>query len=398
MKKCLMVFFVLLMIIPGIVFAEENVNSDENNENSNQSTNMLAPNAKSAIIIEYSTGQILYEHNSHEKMAPASMTKMMSLLLIMESIEKGVIKWDDMITVSENASSMGGSQILLETGEQMSVEDLVKGISIASGNDAVVALAEAVAGTEENFVDMMNEKAKEMGLTDTNFKNCHGLDEANHYSSAHDMAMIAKELVSHEKILEFSSIYETYLRENTDRKIWLVNTNKLVRFKSGVDGLKTGYTETAGYCLTATMKKDDMRIIATVMGESDASTRNSEVSSMLDYAFSQYKIEKLLSTDSVVQKEKISKAKVSNVELVPTRDVTLLSKKTETITPTYEIKVDDIKAPIKKGDIVGKIIVKNDSETLYEVDLTVKEDVKKANVIELYLKYMSDVLSGNIKI
>ena len=207
-------FFILFSFIVS-------VKAEENNT-------VLAPSAKSAIIMEYSTGKILYENNSHEKMAPASMTKMMSLLLIMEAIENGTIKWNDMITVSSNASSMGGSQILLETGEQMSVEDLVKGVSIASGNDAVVALAETVAGSEENFVKMMNEKVKELGLSDTNFKNCHGLDEANHYSSAHDMAVIARNLVSHEKILEFSSVYETYLRENTDRKIWLVNTNKVV--------------------------------------------------------------------------------------------------------------------------------------------------------------------------
>ena len=188
----------------------------------------LAPNSKSAILIEASTGTIIYEHNSHEKLEPASMTKMMSLLIVMESIDKGVITWDQMVTVSPNASKMGGSQILLETGERMSVEDLVKGVSIASGNDAIYALAEVIAGTEENFVNMMNRRAKELGLKDTNFKNCHGLDEEGHYSSAYDMAYIAKELVKHKKILEYSKIYETYLREGTDRKIWLVNTNKVV--------------------------------------------------------------------------------------------------------------------------------------------------------------------------
>lgn len=217
MKKVLLFIVLSLLFIPKICAEEENKNS-----------NMLASNAKSAIIVEESTGKILYEHNSHEKLNPASMTKMMSLLLIMENIENGTIKWNDKVTVSENASKMGGSQILLETGEKMSVEDLVKGVAIASGNDAVVALAEAIAGTQDNFVKMMNEKAKSLGLKDTNFKNCHGLDEANHYSSAYDMAMIGRELVKHEKILEFSSIYETYLRENTNRKIWLVNTNKVV--------------------------------------------------------------------------------------------------------------------------------------------------------------------------
>lgn len=217
MKKVLICIICLFMVIPL-------VNSEEQTEN----TNILAPNAKSAILIESSTGEIIYEYNSHEKREPASMTKMMSLVLIMEAIEKGVIKLDQMITVSVNASSMGGSQILLETGEEMSVDDLLKGITIASGNDAVVALAEAIAGTEENFVKMMNEKLKELGLSDSNFKNCHGLDEEGHYSSAYDMAMIAKELVRHQKILEYSSIYETYLREGTDKKIWLVNTNKVV--------------------------------------------------------------------------------------------------------------------------------------------------------------------------
>lgn len=382
MKKVIIMFFIMFLLVT-CVKAEENV---------------LAPNAKSAIIVEYSTGKILYENNSHEKMAPASMTKMMSLLLIMENIEKGVIKWDDMITVSENASSMGGSQILLETGEEMSVTDLVKGVSIASGNDAVVALAEAIAGSEDNFVTMMNDKAKELNLKDTNFKNCHGLDEANHYSSAHDMAFIARELVRHEKILEYSSIYETYLRENTDRKIWLVNTNKLVRFKKGVDGLKTGYTDTAGYCLTATMKKDNMRIIATVMGESDSNTRNAEVSSMLDYAFAQYKVDKVLSTDSIIEKKNIDKAKINNIEIVPSKDVLVLSKKNETITPTYEIKINNIKLPIKKGDIIGKLIVKNDSDIIDNVDLTVNKDIKRANIIELYLKYLKDIINGDIKI
>lgn len=188
----------------------------------------LAPNAKSAILIEASTGEIIYEKNSHEKLEPASMTKMMSMLLIVENIEKGVIGWDDVVTVSENASSMGGSQILLETNEQMSVKDLFKGIAVASGNDAVVAMAEKIAGTEDGFVKMMNDRAKELGLNDTSFKNPHGLDTANHYSSAYDMMLIAKELVKHDEVLKYTSIYEDYLRQNTDKQIWLVNTNKPV--------------------------------------------------------------------------------------------------------------------------------------------------------------------------
>ena len=254
----------------------------------------LAENAKSAILIEASTGKVLFEKNADEKLHPASMTKMMSMLLIIEAIEDGVIKWDQVVQVSENASSMGGSQILLETGEKMSVRDLFKGVAIASGNDAVVALAETVAGSVNNFVSMMNKRASELGLTNTNFKNPHGLDDANHYSSSRDMSIIARELVKHKEVLEYTKIYEDYLREDTDRKIWLVNTNRLVRFYDGVDGLKTGYTEDAGYCMTATAEKDGMRIIAVVMGEETSKIRNQEVSEMLDYAFAQYKTENLL--------------------------------------------------------------------------------------------------------
>ena len=387
MKKVLICFICLFMMIP-FVCAEE----------TKENTNTLASNAKSAILIEESTGEILYEFNSHEKQPPASMTTMMSLLLIMEAIEKDVIKLNQMITVSSNASGMGGSQILLETGEKMSVDDLLKGITIASGNDAVVALAESIAGTEENFVKMMNDKLVELGLKDSNFKNCHGLDEEGHYSSAYDMVMIAKELVKHQKILDYSSIYETYLREGTDKKIWLVNTNKLVRFKSGVDGLKTGYTEGAGFCLTATMKQKDMRVIATVMGEPDSNTRNNEVSSMLDYAFAQVGLKKVLSKKSVVEKITLSKSTVDEVEIVPIKDVNILYKKVDgEITPTYEVKLDKISVPIKKGDIVGKLYVMNDDDVINEIDLTVRENIEKCNLFELYWEYLKNILEGNIK-
>lgn len=212
MKKILFVFLILvsLFIIP--VKAEE----------------QMASNAKSAILIEASTGTILFEKSSNEKFAPASMTKMMSLLIIMENIDNGNLKMDEIVKASKHASSMGGSQIYLEENEEMKVEDMLKGITIGSANDATVALAERIAGTEDKFVEMMNAKVKELGLKNTNFKNSTGLDEANHYSSSHDMAIIAKELVKHKKILDFSSIYETYLRTDSDSKFWLVNTNKVV--------------------------------------------------------------------------------------------------------------------------------------------------------------------------
>ena len=357
----------------------------------------LAQNAKSAILMEASTGEIIFEKNSHEKLHPASMTKMMSMLLILENIEKGVINWDDIVTVSSNASSMGGSQILLETNEQMSVSDLFKGIAVASGNDAVVAMAEKIAGTEEEFVNMMNKRANELGLTDTNFKNCHGLDDANHYSSASDMAKIAMELVKHEKLFEYTSIYEDYLREGTDRKFWLVNTNKLVRFYSGADGLKTGYTGEAGFCLTATAKRNGMRIIAVVMGEPDSKTRTSDVSSMLDYAFAQYETETFLSTESILDTKNINKGKKEFVNIVPKENVTILNKKTDNKkNATYNLEMYDMKLPLKKGDTVGKLSVYVDDDLYRNIDVTVSDDIEKADILTLYGRYLKKIFTGDI--
>lgn len=217
MKKLILSITLFFSAFPMLVFALNDPATDN-----------LATNAKSALIMEASTGKIVFEKNIHERYAPASMTKMMSLLLIMENIEEGKLSWDEEITTSAHASSMGGSQIFLQVGEKMSVRDLIRGIAIASGNDATVALAEKIGGTEEGFVKMMNDKAKALGLKNTNFKNAVGLDEENHYSSAYDMAVIASNLVKHEKILEYTGTYEGYLREGTDRKFWLVNTNKVV--------------------------------------------------------------------------------------------------------------------------------------------------------------------------
>ena len=357
----------------------------------------LAPNATSAIIIEASTGTIIYNKNEHEKLAPASMTKMMGLLLIMEQIEKGNLKWDEKVTASANASSMGGSQIFLETGEQMTVEELVKGISIASGNDAMVAMAERIAGTEEAFVELMNKKASELGLKNTNFKNCTGLDTENHYSSANDMALIAKELVKHDKILEFSGTYEDYIREGTDKSFWLVNTNKLVRFYQGVDGLKTGYTTTAGYCLTATAKKDGMRIITVVMNEPNSNTRNSETTAMLDYGFNMYGMEQLLNKDNVLGKIKVDLGEKEYVEVLPKEEVNILNNKNSSKrNVTYKVELNDVKAPIAKGDTVGKINVIENNKTIMTVDVTVKEDIDKANIFISYLRNLKNIVSGNI--
>ena len=380
MKKiCL---FFILLIVPFCVYAE-----DLN----------LAENAKSAILIEASTGEVLYSKNANERLAPASMTKIMSLILIMENIEKGNLKWNDIVVVSKNAASMGGSQIFLEQNEMMSVEDLVKGICVASGNDATVALAERIAGTEATFVKLMNDKAKELGLKNTHFVNSTGLDAEGHYSCAYDMAMMAKELVKHQKILDFSSIYEDYLRKGTNNSFWLVNTNKLVKFYSYIDGLKTGYTGDAGYCLTATGKKKDMRLISVVMGEETTEKRSNDTLAMLDYGFNMYNLKKIVDDGDSLGLVKVYMGDPENVDIVAKKEITVLNnsqQKERNI--TYDVDVDKLTAPIKVGDKVGKITVYDDGKYLYDVELTVSYDIKKANIFKVILRNMRDVFGFNV--
>lgn len=379
MKKIL-ILLLLLIFIP-LVKAEE--------------TEDLAPNAKSAIMIEASTGEILFQKNKDEKLAPASMTKMMSMLLIMEEIENGNLKWNEMITTSEKASSMGGSQIFLKVGEKMTVEDLLKGVAIASGNDAVVALAERVSGSEEQFVKRMNIRAKDLGLKNTNFINATGLTADNHYSSAYDMSLIAKELVKHEKILEFTSTYEDYLRKDTKSPFWLVNTNRLVRFKEGVDGLKTGFTDEAGYCLTATMKKDNMRLITVVMKEENTSKRSADTTKMLDYGFNIYMVQTILDEKTTIEKKKVELGKTLTAEIVPKENITILNKKSDDQKNiTYKTNINKIIAPVKKGDKVGTIDIIEDNNIISTIDATVKEDISKANILTIYLRNLKEIISG----
>ena len=383
MKKILILL--LLFISIPLVKAEE--------------TEDLAPNAKSAIMIEASTGEILFQKNKDEKLAPASMTKMMSMLLIMEEIENGNLKWNEMITTSEKASSMGGSQIFLKVGEKMTVEDLLKGVAIASGNDAVVALAERVSGSEEQFVKRMNIRAKDLGLKNTNFINATGLTADNHYSTAYDMSLIAKELVKHEKILEFTSTYEDYLRKDTKSPFWLVNTNRLVRFKEGVDGLKTGFTDEAGYCLTATMKKDNMRLITVVMKEENTSKRSADTTKMLDYGFNIYMVQTILDEKTTIEKKKVELGKTLITEIVPKENITILNKKSDDQKNiTYKTNINKIIAPVKKGDKVGTIDIIEDNNIISTIDATVKEDISKANILTIYLRNIKEIISGNLKI
>ena len=399
MKKiCLIIYLLSIFVLSNFkVYAvnEEDVAKENENVKETKSTLDLAKNATSAIMLEASTGEIIFQKNVNEKRPPASMTKMMSMLLIMENIEKGNLAFEEEVTASAYASSMGGSQIFLKAGEKMKVEDLLKGIAIGSGNDATVAMAERIAGTEEAFVKLMNDRAKELGLNNTNFKNSTGLDAENHYSTAYDMSVIARELVKHKKILEFTSTYEDYLRKDSASPFWLVNTNRLVRFYQGVDGLKTGYTKEAGYCLTSTAEKDNMRLITVVMNEPSTQIRNGETSSMLDYGFNMYSVNKILDTDTSLQKSKVELGSVLEVEIVPTEEVKILNNKnSDERNVTYELELNTIKAPVKKGDIVGKIKVYEDNKVINEINATVKYDVDKANVFKIYYRNLKNLFKG----
>ncbi|MDZ5722100.1 D-alanyl-D-alanine carboxypeptidase family protein, partial [Bacillus sp. SXabc123] len=355
-------------------------------------TSELAHEAKSAVLIERDTGKVLYNKNSNERLAPASMTKIMTMLLIMEALDEGKIKMSDKVRTSEHAASMGGSQIFLEPGEEMTVEEMLKGIAIASGNDASVAMAEFISGSEEEFVRKMNKKAKELGLKNTSFKNPTGLTEEGHYSSAYDMAIMAKELLKYESITKFTGTYEDYLRENTDKKFWLVNTNRLIKFYPGVDGVKTGYTGEAKYCLTASAKKGNMRAIAVVFGASTPKDRNAQVTKMLDFAFSQYETHPLYKRNETVAKVKVKKGKQKFVELTTSEPISILTKKGEDMKNVKkEIKMNDnVSAPIQKGQELGTLVLKKDGEVLAESPVAAKEDMKKAGFITFLKRTMGD--------
>lgn len=380
MKKFLLLL--ILLLLPFKVFALED----------------LVPNSASSILIEADSGKIIYEKEKDKRVSVASMTKMVAQIIILEEIEKGHIKWSDVVTVSRNASGMGGSQIYLEEGEKITIEDLMKGISVASGNDATVAMAEVISGSEEKFVKKMNQKIKELGLKNTHFSNCTGLDTDDHYSSSYDMAMIARDLVvNHSEILRFSSIYEDYLREDTDRKFWLVNTNKLISFYDGADGLKTGHTDAAGYCLAATAKRNDLRLIAIVLGEKDSKVRNAETVSLLDYGFNNVKLKKIVNKGTVVKKIEVNKANkdIINVKLKNNLNVVensgINNKKYK-----FNVKVNDIKLPIKKDSVVGKIEAIYKNKVVSTGELIVDEDIEELSYLELLKENLMNVVFGKI--
>lgn len=355
----------------------------------------LANGAKSAILIEAKTGKVLFEKNADEALAPASMTKMMTLLLTMEAIDSGKIKLDDKVTVSENAASMGGSQVFLSANTEYKLEEIIKAVCIASGNDAAVVLAENIGGSVENFVKMMNEKAKELGLTSTNFVNVYGLDAEGHVSSARDMAKIARELISHEIILKYSSIYEEYLNKPDGSSIWMVNTNKLVRFYQGIDGLKTGFTNKAGYCLTATGSWNNLRLISVVMNEESQEKRTKDTIELMNYGKGNFKVKTIFKKDDEVGIIDIELGEKRKERVVTTEEIIdLVDYNNENNKYSYKIKYYKVSAPIKKGDVVGTIKIKKDGKVIITSNLTVKNDVKKITFFKLLKRMLTLLILG----
>ncbi len=356
----------------------------------------LTPNAESGILVEYSTGKILYSKKIDEKLAPASMTKIMTLLLIMEAVEEGKINLDNNIPISTNASSMGGSQVFLDPNTEMKAEELIKSIAIASANDSAVAMAEAISGTTAKFVSRMNSRAKELGCKNTNFKNVHGLDEEGHYSTAYDMSLIARELLKHEQILKYTSTYEAYLNKPNGTSTWMVNTNKLIKYYTGLDGLKTGFTKTAGYCLTSTAKRNDMRLISVVMKEPSSQVRNSETISLLNYGFSNYKIKTILKKDQNLGTIEVQNGKKELADITILEDATNLESINDNKEYSFNIVTDKVKAPLKKGDKVGTLELTEQGTIIKRLNITVKENIPKANIWDLYKRNFKSIIIGSI--
>ena len=380
MKRVICFFIcVCFMMQSVVVFAEGNTD--------------LGLNAKSAILMEEATGNILYESNPDERLPIASVTKVMTMLLIMEAVDSGKISLDDMVTVSENAMSYGGSTMFLETGEQLTVNDMLKGIAVASANDGCVAMAEHLAGSESTFVDMMNEKAKELGMENTHFMNTNGLDEDDHYSSARDVAIMSRELMKHETIFNYTSIWMDTLRGG---KFQLANTNKLIRFYDGANGLKTGSTSKALCCLSAAAKRNDMQLIAVVLGAPTSAERFASAKSLLDYGFANYAVNTQITAGDEVQKIAVEKGVDKEVGVVAGDSCSTLVKKGQEDNITKEIKIDEtITAPIEAGQKIGTMTISRDGEVIADIDLNASSAVEKKGIGLIIKDFFATIFFGS---
>ena len=390
MKRIYCIISILFISIINILYIP-------NSKISAQQQNDISIDSPVGLLMEVSTGQIVYSKNINERKYPASMTKMMGMFLILEKIKNNEIKYEDIVTVSENASSMGGSQVFLEPGEQITVNDLFKSICIASANDAIVALGEHAYGSEDNFIHEMNIMAKKLGMNDTNFINATGFHDPKHYTTANDMATLALALLTSHKseVLKYTSMYEGYIRENTEKPFWLVNTNKLIRFYNGMDGLKTGYTSDSGFNLTATAERNGLRFITVVMDAKTSSSRNADTTNLMNYGFTNYKAVTLYKKGEIIATHTFHNAKVKNTPIIVQEDVTYVIKKNEepsTMNVTVEITTSE--SPINAQDTVGRIIVTNPNtgwQTFF--DIYPKINVEKLKFKDILINYWKALIN-----
>lgn len=371
MKKIIKIIsFVMLLSIVltlGITVSA----AEQKNENANI-------NAKSAVLMDANTGTLLFEMNKDERLPPASVTKIMTLLLVFEALENNVIKLDDILQVSENAASMGGSQIFLEPGEKMSVEDLIKSVVIASANDAAVTLAEHIGGSEEAFVYSMNKRAKELGMNNTYFENATGLDDDTtmHLTTAYDIALMSRELLKHEKIMEYTTIWMDTVRNG---EFGLSNTNKLIRFYKGATGLKTGSTSKAGFCISATAKRENLHLISVIMGSESSQTRNAAATKLLDLGFAKHEI--FFKEDINIDPIKVCGGKKDYINAAFDGKEIIIPKGKSNNVEIVISKKEELNAPVKKGEVVGSIIYKLDGEIIDEADIYSSESVDEIDFI-----------------
>jgi len=348
--------------------------------------------AKSAVLMEQTTGKVLYESKADEKAQIASVTKTMTMLLIMEAIDSGKIKYGDMVSTSEYAASMGGSQVFLEPGEEMTVEDMLKAICVSSGNDAAVAMAEHIGGSEEAFVEMMNKRATELGAKNTHFINCNGLDETEeHYSTARDVAIISCELLKHPDIEKYTKIWMDTLR---DGKFGLSNTNKLIRFYKGANGIKTGSTSVAKYCLSASAKRDDMQLVAVVLGAPSTQERFSGATKLLDYGFANYSVADGKKLAGDIDNIKVIGGDEDFVQLEIKDNGNMVVKKGEA--EKIEVKKNietEINAPVSKGFKVGELVYILNGKEIGKKDIVTKSDVNKIKIYKMYIKMIKKWLA-----
>ena len=348
--------------------------------------------APSAILIEAGSGKVLYEKDADTKRPPASVTKVMTMLLVMEAIDSEQISMDDMVRCSEHAASMGGSQVYLEPNEEMSVHDMLKAVAVASGNDAAVALSEFVAGSSEGFVELMNKRAKELGMENTTFINCNGLDAEGHLTTARDISIMSRELLKHPKILEFTSMWMDSLRGG---EFGLVNTNKLIRFYDGANGLKTGSTGNAKYCLSASAKRDDMQLIAVVMGADTSKERFASATKLLDYGFANYTIAKSLVKEDELSTISVNKGKTPVLESCVDPEFNLLVEKSRVSEIEKRITVPEIiSAPVKDGEKIGEVEFLLDGNVLAKADILSKNNIERINLIDALSRIVTAFFTG----